>query len=185
MKDLLLVVVTILVGVGVRAECAGQWRGVRVCAEVSREGYDRSAFGTGYASLEDEIIEALPSGLRRDGYVLTPMSCAAFPILPDGTAATDIDHVVALAEAHDSGIDDTDRRAFGADLDNLTVADPHVNRYGKNDRDAGEWQPGYNIRWYAERVLAVKAKYDLSIDPAELAALSRMIEGGSPESSCP
>ena len=33
-------------------------------------------------------------------------SCLAFNITADGTAATDIEHIVALAETHDSGIAD-------------------------------------------------------------------------------
>lgn len=32
------------------------WRGLSVCDEGEREGYDRDALGTGYRSLEDEII---------------------------------------------------------------------------------------------------------------------------------
>ena len=112
------------------------WRGLQVCEEQSRDGYDRDAFGTGYRSLEDDIIAALPATMKTAGQVYTPYSCLAFDIVPDGTAATDIEHIVALAEAHDSRIADGRRREIASDLDNLTIADPTVNRSQKSDRDA-------------------------------------------------
>ncbi len=72
---------------------------------------------------------------------LHPYSCLAFDITADGTAATDIEHIVALAETHDSGIADERRRDIASDLDNLTIADPTVNRSEKSDRDAADWMP--------------------------------------------
>ena len=45
-----------------------------------------------------------------------------------------IEHVVAVSEAHDSGLcaaDAETRRRFAGDLDNLTLAVPHLNRYEK------------------------------------------------------
>lgn len=36
------------------------WRGLRVCEELPREGYDRDDFGSPYSFLEDEIIAGLP-----------------------------------------------------------------------------------------------------------------------------
>ena len=77
------------------------WMGLSVCEEVERVGYDRDAFGSAYSSLEDEIIEELP---KSGGQVYTPYSCKLFDIRADGTAATDIEHIVALAEAYDSGL---------------------------------------------------------------------------------
>ena len=43
---------------------AETWRGLRVCSERPRDGYDRDAFGTGYSRLEDDIIAALPSTMK-------------------------------------------------------------------------------------------------------------------------
>ena len=54
--------------------------------------------------------DMLPPTMKAGGQVYTPYSCLAFDIRPDGTAATDIEHIVALGEAHDSGIA-ADRRA--------------------------------------------------------------------------
>ena len=115
---------------------AETWRGLKVCDERPRDGYARDAFGTGYSSLEDEIIAALPPTMKANGQVYTPYSCLAFDITANGTAATDIEHIVALAETHDSGIADERRRDIASDLDNLTIADPTVNRSQKSDRDA-------------------------------------------------
>lgn len=162
---------------------AETWRGLRVCAERPRDGYDRSAFGQGYSDLEDEIIAGLPSTMKAGGQVYTPYSCSVFEVAADGTAATDIEHVVALAEAHDSGIADNLRRVIASDLDNLTIAAPAVNR-AKSDRDAAEWQPMRHGAWFAERVIAVKLEYGLSVDPAERAALAVLLAGGGSQLTC-
>ena len=145
---------------------AETWRGLQVCEEQPREGYDRNAFGSAYSSLEDDIILALPPTMKANGQVYTPYSCLAFPITADGTAATDIEHIVALAEAHDSGIADDRRRDIAADLDNLTIADSAVNR-SKSALDAAEWMPARHGAWFAERVIQVKLEYGLSVNPAE------------------
>ena len=163
---------------------AETWRGLRVCEEQPRDGYDRDAFGQGYSSLEDEIIAALPPTMKAGGQVYTPYSCIAFDITAAGTAATDIEHIVALAEAHDSRIADGRRRDIASDLDNLTIADPTVNRSEKSDRDAAEWMPARHGAWFAERVIAVKLEYGLSVDPAERDALAALLAGTGAELNC-
>ena len=163
---------------------AETWRGLKVCAERSRDGYDRDDYGSGYTSLEDDIIAALPATMKKNGQVYTPYSCIAFDITAAGTAATDIEHIVALAETHDSGIVDDRRRDIASDLDNLTIADPTVNRSEKSDRDAAEWRPERHGAWFAERVIAVKREYELSVDPAEQDALETLLAGGAAELNC-
>ena len=163
---------------------AETWRGLQVCEEQPRDGYDRDAFGSGYSSLEDDIIAALPATMKAGGQVYTPYSCLAFDITADGTAATDIEHIVALAEAHDSRIADDRRRDIASDLDNLTIADPTVNRSQKSDRDAAGWMPARHGRWFAERVIAVKLEYGLSVDSAERAALEALLSGGGAVLNC-
>ena len=148
------------------------WMGLPVCEEGTRVGYDRDAFGSAYSSLEDEIIDGLP---KSGGQVYTPYTCTLFDILADGTAATDIEHIVALAEAYDSGLAESQFRTFAGDIDNLTIADPTVNRSQKADRDAGEWGPPRNRGWFAARVVAVKRKYGLSVNPAERDVLQAML----------
>ena len=163
---------------------AETWRGLQVCEEQPRDGYNRDAFGSGYSSLEDDIIAALPATMKAGGQVYTPYSCLAFDITADGTAATDIEHIVALAEAHDSRIADDRRRDIASDLENLTIADPTVNRSQKSDRDAAGWMPARHGRWFAERVIAVKLEYGLSVDSAERAALEALLSGGGAALNC-
>ena len=102
----------------------------------------------------------------------------------NGTAATDIEHIVALAEAHNSGIAADRRRAFAADLDNLTIADPTVNRSQKGAHDAAEWMPTHHGAWFAERVIQVKREYALTVDPTEREALEALLAGGGAQLNC-
>ena len=91
---------------------------------------------------------------------------------------TDIEHMVARSEAHDSGLcaaDNATRRRFATDLLNLTLASPSVNRNQKRDHDAAEWLPDRNRCWFADRVVAVRQKYGLTIDQREAAALDRVL----------
>ena len=149
------------------------WMGLKVCEETGdRSGYDRDDFGSAYSSKEDEIVASLP---QIDGQVYTPYTCMLFDIEPDGTASTDIEHIVALAEAYDSGLPEAEHRTFAGDLDNLTIAAPSVNRNEKSDRDAGDWMPEMNQGWFASTVVAVKHKYQLSVNPAERDALAAML----------
>lgn len=159
------------------------WQGLQVCAERSRDGYFRNEYGRGYRGLEHKIIAALPDTMKADGRVYTPYSCAVYDIEPDGTAATDIEHIVALAEAHDSHIPDDHRKAIAKDLDNLTIAAPHVNQQ-KGDRDAAEWTPERHGAWYAGQVVAVKQKYGLSVDVAERDALDELLEDDGAGLNC-
>ena len=162
---------------------AGTWRGLWVCSERPREGYDRDDYGSGYRSLEDDIIAALPATMKADGKVYTPYSCIAFDITSSGTAATHIEHIVALAEAHDSGIAADRRRDLASDLDNLTIADPTVNLQ-KGARDAADWMPTHHGAWFAERVIQVKLEYGLTVDPDERDALEALVAGGGAQLNC-
>ena len=91
---------------------------------------------------------------------------------------TDIEHIVARSEAHDSGlcaVDDATKRRFASDLLNLTLASPGINRNQKRDRDAAEWLPDLNRCWFAERIVAVRQRYSLTIDHREADALERVL----------
>ena len=93
---------------------------------------------------------------------------------------TDIEHIVAASEAHDSGLcaaDRATRRRFAQDLRNLTLASPEVNRHQKSGKDPGEWLPDRNRCWFAGRVLEVKRAYGLTVDQREAAALKRVLRG--------
>ena len=96
------------------------------------------------------------------------------------TAETDIEHIVAASEAHDSGLCARNletRKRFARDLRNLTLASPAVNRHQKSGKDAAEWMPGKNQCWFAHRVLKVRLAYALTIDRREAAALEQILPG--------
>ena len=94
---------------------------------------------------------------------------------------TDIEHIVARSEAHDSGLcraDSITKRDFARDLLNLTLAAPAVNRCGRKGKcghDAAEWLPPMNQCWFAARIVNVRRKYRLTIDRREAAALERVL----------
>ena len=98
----------------------------------------------------------------------------------DSTSETDIEHIVARSEAHDSGLcaaDRATRRQFASDLINLTLASPPVNRSQKSGKDAAEWLPELNHCWFAARVVEVRQQYSLTIDDRERDALESILAG--------
>ena len=94
---------------------------------------------------------------------------------------TDIEHIVARSEGHDSGLcaeDFATKAAFSRDLLNLTLAAPEVNRCrrkAKCEHDAAEWMPEKNQCWFAGRIVEVRRKYRLTIDRSEADALERVL----------
>lgn len=118
-------------------------------------------------SVEDVIVENM------GGLVYGPYTGTYFA---DDTE-TDIEHIVAASEAHDSGLcsaSASKRVQFATDQLNLTLASPQVNRCsatGKCGKDIYEWQPEKNKCWYANRVIEIKTKYDLTVDLDEWFAL--------------
>ncbi len=91
-----------------------------------------------------------------------------------------VDHVIALAEAHDSGLcaaDSATRSAFAADLRNLIVADPRLVHEQKGDGDATDWLPPQNRCWFAETIVRVRKAYGLTIDLREVDALIEVLTG--------
>ena len=93
---------------------------------------------------------------------------------------TDIEHIVARSEAHDSGLcaaDPATWSEFASDLLNLTLASPSVNRHQKSDNDVAEWLPDLNQCWYVDRTLQVRREYGLTIDRTEADAADRILAG--------
>ena len=119
-------------------------------------------------SVEADIVAGM------GGIIYSPYTGDYF----DSTDETDIEHIVARSEAHDSGLCDADadtRVAFASDLLNLTLAAPNLNRNEKVDKDAAEWLPEINKCWFTYRVVRVRAKYSLTVDRAEGDALEAVM----------
>ena len=136
--------------------------GVIVAPESRDAPYDRDDYDYP-ASIEQRIID-------NQGGHFSPYTLVCFDDLGD----TDIEHIVAAAEAHDSGMgtrSEDEKRTFARDLDNLTTASPSVNRFQKSDNDPAEWMPENNRCWYVGVWVDVKRKYGLTMDPAEVEAI--------------
>jgi hypothetical protein len=96
-------------------------------------------------------------------------------------ADAEIDHLVALKEAHSSGgasRPPAKKQAFAQDVSsgNLFVALMSTNR-SKGDRDPGEWLPANKERacWYVRQWTEVKKRWGLSMDETEAAAVWRLL----------
>ncbi|MEU5630347.1 HNH endonuclease family protein [Streptomyces rishiriensis] len=157
----------------------------------NRTGYSRDLFPTwitisGTCNTREYI-------LKRDGTnVVTNSACTATSgswYSPyDGatwTAASDldIDHLVPLAEAWDSGASawtTAQRQAFANDVTRpqlLAVTD-NVNQ-SKSDQDPAEWMPSLTSYrcTYVRAWVQVKYYYNLSVDSAEKSALTSYLAG--------
>ncbi|MER5598064.1 HNH endonuclease family protein [Streptomyces sp. NPDC002265] len=160
-------------------------------ATENRTGYSRDLFPTwitisGTCNTREYI-------LKRDGSnVTTDSACVAtggsWYSVYDGatwTAASDvdIDHLVPLAEAWDSGASawtTAQRQAFANDVTRpqlLAVTD-NVNQ-SKGDKDPAEWMPPLSSYacTYARAWVQVKYYYNLKIDSAEKTKLTSVLNG--------
>ncbi len=149
---------------------AETWNGLTIQPEHRCAPYDRGDYPYP-RSVEREIVASM------GGRIYGPYTGRHYRSMRD----TDIEHIVAVSEAHDSGLcaaGPAERRRFASDLLNLTLAAPEVNRCGAGGKcafDAAAWQPPMNKCWFAARVVAVKRKYALSVDRREAAALERVL----------
>lgn len=161
--------IAILFGVvALQAAAQGTWRGLNVAQENRCSNYSSQDYSYPQ-SVEDELT-ALYGG------AYSPYTGEWF----DSDDKTDIEHIVARSEAHDSGLcsaSDELKQTFARDLLDLTLADPGTNRDRKSAKDAAEWLPELNQCWFANRVLGVKLKYNLTVDPAERDALETVLAG--------
>ena len=125
-------------------------------------------------SVEPQIADRL-------GGVYSPYTCETFGELIE----TDIEHIVARSEAHDSGLCSASserKREFARDIRNLTLSAPHLNRNLKGVKDVADWVPEENKCWFAWHVIDVRRAYNLTIDRREADALDAILET-CPESS--
>lgn len=169
----------------VSASTARSYLATLTVATEDRTGYNRDLFP--HWITQSGSCNTRETVLKRDGSgVVTDSSCAATSgswYSPyDGatwSAASDvdIDHLVPLAEAWDSGADSwstSRRQSFANDLTRpqlLAVTD-NVNQ-SKGDQDPATWMPSRTAYrcTYVRAWVQVKYYYDLSVDSAEKSAL--------------
>ena len=144
------------------------WRGITVAPEDRCSPYDPDDYRYS-PSVEPRIVDA-------QGGIYGPYTGTWFESIRE----TDIEHIVARSEAHDSGLcaaSPAIRSDFASDLLNLTLATPSVNRHQKVANDASEWLPDLNQCWYVDRTIQVRREYGLTIDRAEADAIERVLAG--------
>nr|WP_245599392.1 HNH endonuclease family protein [Embleya scabrispora] len=181
---------TVATETGTRIPLRDAIAGLRV-ADENRAGYDRDAFR--------HWVDADKDGCSTRAEVLieeavTPPEIGAKCVLTggrwysyyedayvDGASGLDIDHMVPLAEAWDSGASAwtaIQREQYANDLDQpraLVAVTAKYNR-SKADQDPGTWLPPYEGArcTYLTDWVTVKTKYDLTVDATELATLDRL-----------
>ena len=155
-------------------------------ATENRTGYDRDLFP--HWITQSGTCNTREVVLKRDGTnVVQDSACAAtsgsWYSVYDGATWTvasdlDIDHLVPLAEAWDSGASGwttARRQAFANDLTRpqLIAVTDNVNQ-AKGDQDPATWMPSVTSYrcTYVRAWVQVKYYYDLSVDSAEKSALT-------------
>ncbi|MFK0142555.1 HNH endonuclease family protein [Streptomyces murinus] len=103
----------------------------------------------------------------------------AFTRGPRTSLAVQVDHVVALSDAWQTGaqtLTQAQREALANDPLELVAASGPANAQ-KSDADAASWLPANKTFRcsYVARQIAVKAKYRLSVTPTEHAAMARVL----------
>lgn len=180
---------------------------LRVKGRAAKTGYDRAEFGSAWTDANDDPLghngcDTRNDVLRRDlsGLVLKTDSngCTvlagalddpytgariAFHRGATTSAAVQIDHIVALSDAWQTGAQYWNERRridFANDPLELLAVDGPANE-SKGDGDAATWLP-HNKAYrcaYVARQVAVKARYGLWVTFAEHEAIGRVL------ASCP
>ncbi|MGN9821512.1 HNH endonuclease family protein [Streptomyces sp. SD11] len=163
-------------------------------AVESREGYQRSSFKHWVDADRDTCnsrAEVLIAESRTEPAIEARCKVTAgqWYSYYDGVTLTapgglDIDHMVPLAEAWDSGASTwtpARREAYANDLDaepSLVAVTARTNR-SKADQDPADWQPPLaDARCtYAADWVATKLRWQLAADEREHAALTELAEG--------
>jgi hypothetical protein len=162
-----------------------------VASEV-RTGYDRDLFklwtdadGDGCSTRNEVLIaEAEEAPGVGSGCALSGGRWFSYY---DGVSQTapadlDIDHLVPLAEAWDSGArswSSAKRESYANDLGDyrtLVAVTDSVNQT-KSDQDPAEWLPAQQQCRYLREWVAVKHRWSLSVDSAEKSALTSLASG--------
>jgi hypothetical protein len=175
----------------------GMLETLEVKGRAPKTGYDRDLFGwrddvdhNGCDTRNDVLRRDLSNIVLKhgtDGCVVLTGTLSPSPYSGEDVSfdqqnnnSLDIDHVVALSDAWQtgaSGWDEETRHAFANDPLNLLSVESGLNRQ-KSDGDAATWLPprkAYRCE-YVARQIAVKSEYDLWVKPAEKDAMRSVLE---------
>lgn len=171
---------------------------LEVKGRAPKTGYSREQFGAAWADVDHNGCDTRNDILRRDLTSITVKpgthGCKVMTgVLDDPYTATtidfqqgkntssaiQIDHVVALSDAWQTGAQDlsvTDREQLANDPVNLLAVDGPANQQ-KSDADAATWLPSnkdYRCT-YVSKQIDVKAKYRLWVKQAEKDAMIQVL----------
>ncbi|WP_138731929.1 GmrSD restriction endonuclease domain-containing protein [Modestobacter excelsi] len=169
-----------------------------VKGRAPKTGYDRDQFGPQWADVDRNGCDTRDDVLARDltdetfkpvtrdcvvlsGTLADPYTGQTIAFAKGDGSSVDIDHVVALSDAWQTGAhrwDEARRTALANDPLNLLAVDYSANRQ-KGDGDAATWLPperGYRCAYVARQV-AVKAAYGLWVTQAEHDAMAGVLDG--------
>ena len=167
---------------------------LEVKGRAPKTGYSRSQFPH-WSDLDRNGCDARNDILKRDltevvfkvgtrdckvlsGVLLDPFSNKVLTFT-SVKSAVDIDHVVALSNAWQTGaayFDKNTRSQIANDPLNLLAVDAKLNRQ-KGDGDAATWLPpnkAFRCE-YVSRQVSVKSKYSLWVTPPEKEAITRVL----------
>ncbi|MFJ8827619.1 HNH endonuclease family protein [Streptomyces sp. NPDC102467] len=161
-----------------------------------RTGYERTAFHH-WIDADHDRFNARAEVLKAEAFITPTVDdechisggewySAYDNTYVDDARRLDIDHLVPLAEAWDSGASTwpaREREAYANDLGDarsLLAVSAKTNG-AKGDKDVAEWLPPFagDRCTYVTDWVAAKMRWQLSIDPAEKAALGKELD------SCP
>jgi hypothetical protein len=171
-------------------------RSLQVGGRGSRSGYDRAAFGQAWADVDRNGCDTRNDVLARDlvrvafkprtrdcavltGHLRDPYTGAEIDFVRGRGDTVEIDHVVALSDAWQTGAStwtDARRLAFANDPIELLATSRQANR-AKSDSDAASWLPplrAYRCSYVARQV-EVKQRYQLRVTRAEGDAMARVL----------
>lgn len=155
----------------------------------TRAGYDRDKFrlwidaNGDCQDTRDEVLDA-ESRVAVSGCDIQRGTWVSYydRVVVRDSSALDIDHLVPLAEAWDSGAKrwnaDT-RKRYANDLGDartLVAVTASTNR-SKGDRDPADWLPQYSKCKYVRQWVAVKTRWSLSVNRAEKRVLVHRAQG--------
>src|SRR3954451_6765601 len=168
-----------------------------VKGRAPKTGYGRDQFGPAWADVDRNGCDTRNDVLARDltgesfkagthdcvvvsGTLADPYTGQTLAFQKGDAASVDIDHVVALSNAWQTGAfrwDEARRTALANDPLNLLAVDYSANRQ-KGDADAATWLPsskGYRCAYVARQV-AVKAAYGLWVTRPEHDAIAAVLD---------
>ena len=140
--------------------------------------YDRNDYAYNTAQIKSAIIEAQLTDMGVYIPYLNSYYTESEVRMANNLNAT-IDHIVPISSAHWSGLCNESlkvRQEFANDLLNITLAPADLNNNQKGDHLADEWAPDNNKCWFADTVVQVRHKYNLTASISEQAELKNILE---------